>query len=80
MDARKLKFDGPALRRLFADGTKLIAGKGKKFTTFDLTAKSVDWKAIEIAVLGPSGTLRAPTIRVGTTYYVGFSPDAWAGI
>jgi hypothetical protein len=65
------------LRALFRGGKKLIAGKGKKFAEFDLSAKP-DWSAIEAAVLGPSGTLRAPTLRVGTTYYVGFSPEAWS--
>ncbi|MBK6941200.1 MAG: hypothetical protein IPH13_13560 [Planctomycetes bacterium] len=80
MDARKVKFDAAALKDVFGGGKTLIAGKGKKFATFDLTAKSVDWRAIEDAVLGPSGTLRAPTIRVGSTFYVGFSPEAWADV
>ncbi len=75
-----MKFDRAALKALFQQGTKLVAGKGKKFTTFDLRAKPVDWTAIEAAVLGPSGTLRAPTIRVGSTFYVGFSPDVWKEI
>lgn len=57
----------------------MIAAKGKKIATFDLTAKP-DWSEIEAAVLGPSGTLRAPTLRVGATFYVGFSPEAWAGL
>lgn len=80
VDARKVRFDAAALKDVFAGGTTLIAGKGKRFATFDLGAKVVDWDAIEDAVLGPSGTLRAPTIRVGKTFYVGFSPEAWADV
>lgn len=80
VDARKVKFDAAALKDVFRGGTTLIAGKGKKFATFDLTAKPVDWSAIEDAVLSPSGTLRAPAIRVGKTFYVGFSPEAWADV
>lgn len=67
------------MRALFAGGERLIAAKGKKVAEFDLASKP-DWAAIEAAVLGPSGTLRAPTLKVGKVFYVGFSPEAWAGL
>ena len=31
-------------------------------------------------LLGPSGNLRAPTIRKGKTLFVGFSEDAYKGL
>jgi len=36
--------------------------------------------AFEKAVIGPSGSLRAPTARVGRTFYVGFSDEAYAAL
>jgi len=80
IDARKQKFDSAALRSLFRGGSRLIAAKGKKLAEFDLESSKIDWSAIEAAVLGPSGTLRAPTLRVGKKFYVGFSPEAWTSL
>lgn len=80
VDARKQKFDRAALRTLFRGGCRLVAAKGKKIAEFDLESSKIDWSAIEAAVLGPSGTLRAPTLRVGREFYVGFSPEAWKAL
>ncbi|MCR9244108.1 MAG: hypothetical protein NXI31_03695 [bacterium] len=38
---------------------------------------SFDADALEGAAIGPSGNLRAPTLRTGKTWFVGFSADAW---
>lgn len=72
-----MRFDANSLRDAFRGGKRLIAGRGAKFVEFDLTSKSLDWAAVAKAVLGPSGNLRAPTIRVGSDYFVGFVAEAW---
>lgn len=73
----------PASRKLGADDARalldgmktLIIAKGKKSETHDLsggiTAAMVD------AMLGPTGNLRAPTLKVGKTILVGFAESAW---
>lgn len=61
--SRKLQADDA--KALLKDASKLLAAKGKKLNEFDVT-KSVSDDAVN-AMLGPTGNLRAPTIRVGKT-------------
>ena len=53
----------------------MIVAKGKKLDTFEPAGKAP--KAVVDAMLGPTGNLRAPTLRVGKTTLVGFSEDAY---
>lgn len=52
--------------------------KGKKVLTFEPKKSSFDQEAFQKATIGPSGNLRAPAIRAGKTWLVGFSEDAYA--
>lgn len=76
MDARKQRFGPDELEELFEGATKLVAMKGKKVESFTLAGGSPD-PALLKAVLGPSGNLRAPAIRKGKTWLVGFNPDGF---
>ena len=51
--------------------------KGKKVVTFEPKKDSFDVEAFHKAAIGPSGNLRAPTIRTGKTWLVGFSEEAY---
>jgi hypothetical protein len=53
----------------------VIVAKGRKVDTFQGAAKS--GKAAVDAMLGPTGNLRAPTIRRGKTVIVGFDEEAF---
>ena len=78
MDARKQRFGPDDLADLFDGASKLVAMKGKKLQTFDLKGGApVDDDAFLKAVLGPSGSLRAPAIRKGKTWLVGFNPEGF---
>ena len=55
--------------------SKLIVSKGKKISEFKSAEKNS--KAAIEAMLGPTGNLRAPTIRVGKTVIVGFSDETY---
>jgi arsenate reductase-like glutaredoxin family protein len=59
---------------------KIVAAKGKKFVTFDMTKDSPDEFTLLSHLLGPTGNLRAPTIRKGKTLLVGFNPDAYEAV
>ncbi|MCB9877348.1 MAG: hypothetical protein H6835_07075 [Planctomycetes bacterium] len=78
MDAQKQRFAPADLEQLFADAAKVVVARGKKVLTFTPGAADFDRTAFETAVIGPSGNLRAPTARVGKTWYVGFSDEAYA--
>lgn len=69
------KLQASDAKALLSDAAKLIAMKGKKVQEFDVSAK-VGSDAVE-AMLGPTGNLRAPTIKVGDTYLVGFNEDVF---
>jgi len=56
---------------------RLIAAKGKKVTTIDLrTAPPAD-EVLAGLMLGPTGNLRAPIMRVGQTIVVGYNDQAF---
>jgi len=54
-----------------------VAIKGKKVITHDLVHDRPDDGILTSLMIGPTGNLRAPTIRVGTTLIVGFNEDAY---
>jgi arsenate reductase-like glutaredoxin family protein len=54
----------------------VIVAKGKKLSEFKPGGKAS--KALVDAMLGPTGNLRAPTIRAGKTVLVGFNEDVFA--
>jgi len=56
---------------------RLIAAKGKKVTAIDLrTAPPAD-DVLAGLMLGPTGNLRAPVMRVGQTILVGYNEQAF---
>ena len=55
----------------------LIAVKGKRIETLDLKRDRPDDDAILALIMGPTGNLRAPTAKVGTTMVVGFTDEAY---
>lgn len=83
MEARKLTPEEivPASRKLGRDDASalaraantLIVAKGKKVTEFKV-GKSTSDDAVD-AMLGPTGNLRAPTLRLGKTLLVGFNEE-----
>ena len=57
--------------------SKVIVAKGKKVSEFSPGGKAS--KEVVEAMLGPTGNLRAPTVRKGKTVIVGFNEDVYAG-
>ena len=86
MDANGIepKEEIPASRKLArkdaADLAKqaslVVVAKGKKVSEFKPGGKA--GKDVVDAMLGPTGNLRAPTIRSGKTLLVGFNEDVFA--
>lgn len=66
-------------RALLDGAARLIAMKGKAVQEFDLGG-GLDAAAMDEAVaamLGPTGNLRAPTIRSGGTLLVGYNEEVF---
>ena len=76
-----MKEEIPASRKLGASDAKAIAkesskvyvAKGKKLDLFEM--KSAKIGDVVEKMLGPTGNLRAPTMRVGKTTLVGFNEE-----
>jgi arsenate reductase-like glutaredoxin family protein len=56
---------------------KLIVSKGKKTETFDLAHNRPDDQTLLEHMLGPTGNLRAPTLRIGATLLIGYNEAAY---
>jgi hypothetical protein len=60
------------------DASKVIVAKGKKVSEFEPGGKAS--AEVVDAMLGPTGNLRAPTIRTGKTVLVGFNEDVFSEV
>jgi hypothetical protein len=57
-----------------------VVARGKKVLTFDMKQAPPDDDTLAAAILGPTGNLRAPTLRKGKTLLVGFGEAAYAQV
>ena len=62
---------------MIKDVSKLYAARGKKVTALDLKKDSPTTEEIKKVLLGPTGNLRAPTLRKGKTLIVGFNEEMY---
>ncbi len=63
---------------LMNDAETVLVAKGKKLLRFDV--KTADADELAGVILGRSGTLRAPAIRVGKTFVVGYHADGYGEV
>ena len=56
---------------------RVVVGRGKKVITFDMGKAPPDDDTLAAHLLGPTGNLKAPTLRRGDTLVVGFSEAAY---
>ena len=59
---------------------EVYATKGKKVVHVDLRREKPDRATLESLLIGPSGNLRAPTLRRGRTLLVGFDEATYAKV
>lgn len=76
-DATKVRRGRDEAITLAKTAEKVIVAKGKKVVTFDMKASPPDDDTLAAHLLGPTGNLKAPTLRRGTTLLVGFSDEAY---
>lgn len=59
---------------------EVYATKGKKVVHVDIRREKPDRATLESLLIGPSGNLRAPTLRRGRTLLVGFDEATYAKV
>ena len=77
VNATKERFGDRDLMKVLGDATRVVVAKGKKIVEFDLKNAPPQETELIKACLGPSGNLRAPAIRKGKTWMIGFHPEAY---
>ena len=75
-DARKASLAEEEAWQVLSAAREIIVAKGKKRLVFDPRRDSRE--AILKETLGRSGTLRAPTLRIGDRLLVGFNDELYA--
>jgi arsenate reductase-like glutaredoxin family protein len=76
-DAKKVKKGRAEALALARSAAKVVVGKDKKVVTFDMKNAPPDDDTLAAHLLGPTGNLKAPTLRLGNTLLVGFSEEAY---
>jgi len=71
VDAKKKAIDRAGAIALARESATVYATKGKNVLRLDMKANPSE-DEIAALVVGPSGNLRAPALRVGQTLLVGF--------
>ena len=76
VNARKEPISSDQAWGLLSKSQKLFIAKGKKVLEF--VPNDDNKSAIIKEAIGRSGKLRAPTIKIGNLYYIGFQVDMYA--
>jgi arsenate reductase-like glutaredoxin family protein len=77
-DAKKATIKGEAALGVLKDVDQLYVAKGKKVVHVDLKQERPPRAELLGLLLGPTGNLRAPTLRKGRTLIVGFDETTYA--
>ena len=80
MDAKKTTLKEREALALVQEVDEIYASKGKQVVHLDLKKAKPDKAALLGLLLGPTGNLRAPTLRKGRTLLVGFDEAAYARV
>lgn len=76
-DAKKATVKGAAALAVLDGVDELYVARAKKVTHVDLKRARPDRARLLGLLLGPTGNLRAPTLRKGRTLIVGFEEETY---
>ncbi len=80
MDAKKTTLKERDALAVVREVDEVYATKGKRVVHLDLKKDQPDRATLLGLLLGPTGNLRAPTLRTGRTLIVGFDEDTYAKV
>ena len=79
-DAKKQTMSAANALALAKQVDEIYAAKGKKVVHLDMKKDRPDAATLRSVLIGPSGNLRAPTLRVRRTLLVGFEEGTYRKI
>ena len=77
VSANRAQLGAAEALKLARASEKVIAMKGKKIVTIDLRQDKPSDQDLLAVLLGPTGNLRAPTLRKGSILLVGFEEETY---
>jgi arsenate reductase-like glutaredoxin family protein len=63
--------------KLAAAATEIYVAKGKSVVHLNIRRDNPDAETLKKLIVGPTGNLRAPTLRLGKTLVVGFNREMY---
>ena len=79
-DAKKATIKGDAALRVLDGVDQMYVAKGKNVVHVDLKSATPPRAELLGLLLGPTGNLRAPTLRKGRTMIVGFDEATYSSV
>jgi arsenate reductase-like glutaredoxin family protein len=80
VNAVKVRFEPKEALAVARQAGRIVVAKGKKVVTFDMKCDPPDDETLLKYILGPSGKLRAPAIRRGSTLLIGFDESEFSRV
>ncbi len=77
VNAKKTKYQEKEAVDLAKTVNHIYAAKGKKVVYINIKKDEPDNETLIKVMLGPTGNLRAPTLRVGKTLLIGFNAETY---
>jgi hypothetical protein len=77
VDAKKERIGEKAALALARSMGRVIVARGAKVVTFDLRKDPPSDSELAATIMGPTGNLRAPALKVGSTFVVGFNEELY---
>jgi arsenate reductase-like glutaredoxin family protein len=80
VDAKKHTVSAARALALVREVDEIVATRGKQVIHLDLRKEKPDTETLKRLLIGPSGNLRAPTLRIGRTLLVGFDEETYRNL
>jgi arsenate reductase-like glutaredoxin family protein len=80
VDAKKHRLGKADALKLASESDRIYVSKGKKVVEIDLRKNRPEDDELTELLLGPTGNLRAPTLRTGRTLIVGFDEQVYLDV
>ncbi len=77
VNASKMRKGRDEALKLAKSVDRVVIGRGKKVVVVDMKTSPLSDDELAAMLLGPTGNLKAPTLRLGDTLLVGFSEEAY---
>ena len=80
VNAKKETYGKAEALALIKQANQLLVAKGKKVVELDLKKDKPSQEEILKLILGPTGNLRAPTLKLGKKLVVGYNAEMYESV